>query len=84
MGLFFIFIIFIPMGLLLFHGIINIPWDFKITHGIYKKILWENLINFPWEFTPVFLMISPAMFEQIKSNAEPDNNIAVTVSPALD
>ena len=55
------------------------PWEFEIPH---RKliILWEfknshlhwNLNNFIWEFTPVFLIISPATFEQVKSNAEPD------------
>ena len=49
------------------------PWEFKTSHGIKDiKILWENLNNFPWEFKPVFLIILPATFEQVKSNAEPN------------
>ena len=39
---------YIPMGLLIFHGNINIPWDLKKnSHGKFHIPI--GFLNFPWE-----------------------------------
>ena len=46
-------------------GILNFPWNLKYKNPVGK-------LKIPWEITSVFLIISSATFDQVKSNAEPD------------